>query len=1176
MSVKKIKSKILATIVVTMAVCFIGLLLNWGKASSADAIIETTLDEMMQIAAQVESTLGGALEENVEDLEIIAEYIAESNVESDEVVEFLNAQSHAKEFETLYYIDMNAVGTTLSGETQNFSESVAYNRAKDGEYHIATPRVSEKTNDVVFSIAVPIKSENTVTGVLFSEVFVENFFVATQDIRDYTGDIFIIDTSLSLVLSTSEDHAEASFIPERDLEAMGMANLEVAQKSITENLSGGFYYDYYGVDKVMVYHPIALTEWALAMNVEVDSLNDDLVAALARFSTIGDIVYWTVIVLICYMAVSQMRSNKKLTKAAYYDPLTDLPNMEKFRLEMKSTLKQDKDGRYTIAVFDIENFKAINEMFGYKVGDKVLKTVKTFGESLNIPTLMVARISGDTFGFFAKRPGLDDLMSIAGNIDAHYDKVLPELENYAGTFKVGRYNIEAGETDIDEIMSKVNLALSRAKNSKGVTFCDYDDTFKRNVQKEAEITIKAKPALENNEFKVYLQPKFSTTDDKLVGAEALVRWIEDDGTLIYPSDFIPLFERNGLIVDLDRNVLENVCKTIRRWIDEGRGALTVSINCSRLNLSNPFFVSGVIAIADKYNIPHELLEIELTESTAIESASTIEQLFEELKSNNFRISIDDFGAGYSSLGMLKNLQVDTLKMDRSFFVGGKNARRDDMLIDSIVKMSHNLGMYVVAEGIETPEQVELLKSMNCDAIQGYVHAKPMPITEFEDKYAEQMKRSAMEDLHSIPQILNINDAKFANSLVPCGILIAELKDGFRIVEANEGYFNLIGYTKEEVRDLFQNNGLETIHPDDRNETFEDQLKKAYDDPTGRYECVCRLVNKYTGYKTVQCDGRIAVNESGETRLYLSIVDISGHIESIRELKGEKDFNSRIADLTNSVFFDYDKESKTIRFSKNFADRFDIPDTIENFLESEIGRTMFSGCRDIFEGDQASVKKKREGEFYMTLPNGEPIWYLYSTRCVFDEEKKRYRTVGKMSEALAHKLEMGILKVKSESDPKTEMYNKSATERYIHNYLRIATEENDTGALFVVDLDNFSSINSTFGHDYGDKCLRDVGSKLRTMFRSSDIIGRIDEDQFYIFIGNYKEKDFVEKKAAELCGALGTTHELNEQKVEITASVGIALYPEHGDEFDKLYKKAVHALEKVKKDGKNGYVIHQDN
>ncbi len=734
-------SKHILSIIVVIVVIFIGISVNLVRGISEDAIIESTLDELERIGVQNQTLMENKLQEVELDLSLLAESIAANNIDSERVVEYLNTQSQVDKFQSLYYISLDGNGVSAKGEVYDFSENESFQNAVKSELHLSDPKQSHQASEIVFELAMPIKKNEETTAALFCEIPVLLFLNAISENQDYEGDVFFVDTDLNMFFSTSNNHVGDATIPEQDVKEMGEDNVSKAQRNIINKQNGGFYYDYLGTPKVMVYYPIANTNVALAMNVQVEALSSEITEAFNYFDLVGIVIYWTAIALVLYISFTQARTNKRILKVAYYDTLTELPNLAKLKLDMSEVLENNRQKPYSILVIDIDNFKAINEMFGYDMGDRVLKTTKIFSDSLKEPSLITARIGDDKFALFAGNGIFDDLSDFVAKVSTVFDVEIPELADYAGTFKIGRYKIELGETNVEDIMSKVNLAHARVRSLKGEMLCDYDDEFKQQVITEADIYNKMNIALANHEFKVFLQPKFSAKNDRLVGAEALVRWIGADGTIIYPNNFIPLFERNGFIVEIDRYVLEQVCIMIRRWTDEELGNITVSVNCSRLNLSNPFFVDGIVAIADKYGVPHNCIEIELTESTTISSEGTIEQLFDDLHKNGFKISIDDFGAGYSSLGMLKNLHIDTLKMDRSFFIGGKGTKRDDMLIDSIIKMAHNLGMYVVAEGIEAMEQVELLKDLRCDAIQGYVHAKPMPVTEFEETYNKQMYES---------------------------------------------------------------------------------------------------------------------------------------------------------------------------------------------------------------------------------------------------------------------------------------------------------------------------------------------------------------------------------------------------------------------------------------------------
>ncbi len=1156
---KNFLRKHLITIIVSIVIVLIGLSVNWVRTYSEEAIIDATFDEMEQVGQEYQSMLSNKIEETSKELITFSKFMIESNVDRSNVVEYIKSQSHATQFSNLYYIDLDGYGISVQNEYRDFSQNIAFINALDNNIYVDKPDISNDTSKIVFELTVPVTKNNEVVAVLFCEIVVDEFFTILSENEEYAGDTFFVDSNLNMSYSTSNNHLGYSYIPSKDIEEMGVTNVAQAQIDIKEKQNGGFYYDYYGEPKVMVYYPIEGVDLALAMNINVDSINSQLVTASNNFDMVGTAIYWIVIVLVVYITISHHRSSKRMLKAAYYDSLTGLPNMTKLKSDMSDILK-NSDKEYSILIFDAENFKAINEIFGYEVGDRALKTVKTFSDTIKNPSLITARVSDDKFAMFAESHVLDDINNIMFDYRTIFRSALPELGDYAATYKIGRYVIDENETDIEEIISKVNLAHTKAKATKGIPLCEYDEAFKKILRIEAEITKKMRSALDNNEFIAYLQPKFSINNDRLIGAEALIRWIESDGNIIFPNDFIPLFERNGFIVEIDKYILEQACKTIKEWIDNGLEVVPISVNCSRLNLNNPYFISGIVAIADKYSVPHEYIEIELTESTTIESPDTIEKLFDDLHSEGFKISIDDFGAGYSSLGMLKNLHIDTLKMDKSFFVGSKNARRDDMLIDSIVKMAHNLKMNVVAEGIETEDQVNLLKSMNCDAVQGYFYDKPIPISEFLEKYSFMMTKKVGINSDEMLLVDRINDIKYASSFVPSGIIVAKLDEYFTLIEANDYYFDIIKYSRKEVRDLFSNRLINLMDAESRKEFSNYISEKIKSNPTSYVEFTIQFPLKTGELHICKLSGKINPDENGETRIYASITDITQYTDADNNFQNEKNFITRISTLTKSDFFDYEIETNTIRFSKNFADRHNIPDTIHDFTKSKLGREMFPKCIEIFNNYE-NTQTRSDGEFYIKLPSGEAIWYLYTYTKTYDEQTKSTRFVGKLSEAFGHKLERDILEIKSNIDTEISIYDKKANERYIHNYLRIASSNAENGVIFVVNLENFDKLDAVFGKEFTKLCLNDIGNILRGIFRNSDIIGRTENKEFYVFVSNIVSLDFIENKTNDLRTNLTKEYEKDETRIQINATVGTALFPENGSDFATLYQKAKSELDK---------------
>jgi len=282
------------------------------------------------------------------------------------------------------------------------------------------------------------------------------------------------------------------------------------------------------------------------------------------------------------------------------------------------------------------------------------------------------------------------------------------------------------DSNIGEAIEKAMLAHKAAKQTDKAEYLFYDDAMKKEAQRVQLIEDKMNGALENKEFKLYLQPQYRISDNSIAGMEALVRWQKKDGSLICPNDFIPIFEKNGFIAKLDYYMFEQVCRTIRRWIDNEMPEIIISVNLSRVHLKNTNLVSELCAIADRYRVPHGLLELELTETVAAENEPAVVVLAGQFHNAGMRLSIDDFGSGYSSLGILNYLAFDTLKLDRSFFKGLADSDRAKVIIQSIIRMAHQLNIMTIAEGIEEERQIAFLRQINCDVVQGFYYSKPLP------------------------------------------------------------------------------------------------------------------------------------------------------------------------------------------------------------------------------------------------------------------------------------------------------------------------------------------------------------------------------------------------------------------------------------------------------------------
>ena len=425
------------------------------------------------------------------------------------------------------------------------------------------------------------------------------------------------------------------------------------------------------------------------------------------------------------------RANEQLYKIKNYDALTGLPSLHKFKKDVRKLLADNPKQKYVIIYSDITQFKYINDTLGYDVGDRILCDFAELLSCNGTNMERVARISEDNF--LSACPFIDEKVLKDNILLLNEQFNIKQRSKYPGNkfIIVSGVSVIDPEEDISVAIDNANIARKSIKNSSKTDCKFFDNFMKVKLQREAEITNSMEQALKNSEFIVYLQPKIGLSDNNLVGAEALVRWKKDESTLIPPNDFIPLFERNGFVVNLDFYIYEEVCKLLRYWINNNLPVVPISVNVSRIHLNDENFVNEIKKLVDHYGIPYHLLELELTESIFLNNAEAALITMKKLRKLGFGVSIDDFGAGYSSLNLLKNMETDVIKLDKEFFGKGDMQKEEKIIVSSIISMAKQLNMKVLSEGVETQTQSDFLKTVDCDMAQGYLYSKPIPVEDFE-------------------------------------------------------------------------------------------------------------------------------------------------------------------------------------------------------------------------------------------------------------------------------------------------------------------------------------------------------------------------------------------------------------------------------------------------------------
>ncbi|SFH76548.1 diguanylate cyclase/phosphodiesterase [Lachnospiraceae bacterium NLAE-zl-G231] len=435
-------------------------------------------------------------------------------------------------------------------------------------------------------------------------------------------------------------------------------------------------------------------------------------------------------------------TNERLEGLAYRDELTGAYHMERFYEEANRIMAQNPDEKFAVLYVDFENFKYVNDVFGYSYGDELLKGYAHFAMSRLRDKELLGRDMADRFVILRRYESREELLKTQEQVDEEFlNSSLVKSNRHMMTIAGGICCAEdlVEEAEAVRMVNRANFAQKEVKNKPGKRYAFYGEEIRRKLIAEMSVKDRMQEGLDNEEFVVYMQPKIGVKDGTVKAAEALVRWEVPGEGLLSPGFFIPVLEKNHFIGKVDRYVFEKVCIWFRERMEKGETVVPVSVNVSKIQFYSPDFIPVYAGIKKKYEIPDQMLEIELTESVAFEHEEYLLQIVRELHENGFLCSLDDFGTGYSSLGLLKYLPIDVLKLDGVFFRVSVDVNREQTILKYIINMVKQLHISTVAEGVEREEQVEFLKSVDCDLIQGFVFYRPMPIREFEKVLAANRK-----------------------------------------------------------------------------------------------------------------------------------------------------------------------------------------------------------------------------------------------------------------------------------------------------------------------------------------------------------------------------------------------------------------------------------------------------
>lgn len=402
-----------------------------------------------------------------------------------------------------------------------------------------------------------------------------------------------------------------------------------------------------------------------------------------------------------------------------------------FLATVKNLIRQGRIGEFGGVYFNIKHFSSINDRFGRDCATNIMKQFIHGIQEKILYEECICRVGGDNFVVLFKKDNLNIIKNYLSGMPITFN----DGETVTVTTTAGYYMIPDATESATDVMDRISTAYQLAKSVYKRPFLFYDDEIMQHQTHVKEIEMMFPSAIENEEFKVFYQPKTQLNNYQLAGAEALCRWFRN-GKVISPGEFIPVLEGSKAICTLDFYMLDHVCRDIRRWLDEGREAVKVSVNLSRLHLGDEDLLESILRIIDKYKVPHHFIEIELTETTTDVDYKELKKIVYGLREQDISTSVDDFGVGYSSLNLIREMPWNVLKIDKSFLPTQEEEDNDPSkvkMLRHIITMSQDLGLECIVEGVETAEQVKLLKDCKCYLAQGFYFDRPLPVKEFEQK-----------------------------------------------------------------------------------------------------------------------------------------------------------------------------------------------------------------------------------------------------------------------------------------------------------------------------------------------------------------------------------------------------------------------------------------------------------
>ena len=690
---------------------------------------------MDELAEQNQAIILKRLNNRLDKLSLIAEEFSQEKYDITKMLDYTEGLNDLLNFREIGIALPD--GTSYRYDTDivtNISDRDYFKHSMNGEKYISETLVDIEDDAQINVFSVPIMNEdNKIKAVLYGNVLSKDFVDSFQTpVLKNGGRSYIVDAQGNILSDIMIPQIGAANIIGALENYTGNEKTIKELKDVFKNPKKTTVYGYNNGYRYVTLTPIDRNDWMLAISVPESVVKDRTadVSSAVQLINIAIILASSIILLI--IIGSQRKNQQYLKNIAYIDPLTELYNRAYFRDHLLIHKKNAEDKKAALVIFNIGKFKAINDIYGEKQGDGLLKSfAAVLKNSLIYDKEMIMREVADEFAalyFYTTNEELEDrvheIIKKMSVLILGENKVHIELA-------IGICEISDVTSPFEQIYDSANIAKKKHKASRTNDWEYYSKELGETEVLEKQLRDDIKDGIRRKEFKPWFQPTYDIQTGEIIGAEALVRWYKEDGSILSPFYFIEFSEKSGLIYEIDQLIIHEVCKKLSEWKKAGHAIIPISINLSRAYLNNIDSILKIKEILDKYDIPCEYIQLEITESAVVDNEERLIKIVDTMHELGFKILLDDFGVGYSSLVSIKDLNIDILKIDKSF-VDVIGTEKGNQIIEYTMDLGKKLGMNIVVEGVETEQQYTYLKTLDCDFVQGYYLSKPLPNEKFEE------------------------------------------------------------------------------------------------------------------------------------------------------------------------------------------------------------------------------------------------------------------------------------------------------------------------------------------------------------------------------------------------------------------------------------------------------------